>query len=88
MTQGTADERAVSGPFVELDAQLRIDGYRPGRPASHIAADDELVCTLHACRRCRATRLQYRPYLQSAQNGPRRYRMLAVCRLCGEAEEF
>jgi hypothetical protein len=89
MTQGTADDRAVSGPFDRLDAQLRRDGYRPGRPAADVAADDQLLCTLQACRRCRATRLDYRPYLRFAGDGLRsRYRMLAVCRRCGEAEEF
>ncbi len=89
VAQETTRRTAVTGPFADLDAQLRLDGYRPGRPAAFIAADDQLLCTLQACRRCRTTGLDYRPYLRPGDDGARPgYRMLAACRECGEAVEF
>jgi hypothetical protein len=80
---------AVVGPFAELDAELRRAGYRPQRPATAIAVEDELVCSLHACPACRTAGLDYRPYRRPAQPGERSgYRVLAVCPGCGRAEEY
>ena len=78
----------MQGMLTDLDRRLRSDGYRPGSPSAEVAAADAGVCAQIACRRCRLFGLDYRPYVRTPSGRDVPYRPLAVCRLCGQAEEF
>jgi hypothetical protein len=73
--------------FLELDAQLQAEGFRPGLPDAltpESVAIDRQMCARARCGRCHARGLQYRPYT----NEDGLYRVLASCPTCHSAEEF
>ena len=76
--------------FANIDRRLRAEGFEPRSPSGEVAAQDEGICVMLACRGCRRAGLAYRPYL-AARFGRRsreRYRPLAACDDCGQALEF
>lgn len=71
--------------LAELRGQLRAEGYQPGTPwhlPASVTAIDRYVCRRLRCAKCRQ-RCKYRPYCKG-----RSYRVLAICRACGWAEEM
>jgi hypothetical protein len=79
--------RPVVSSFLELDAQIQADGFRPGLPDTltpESVAIDRRMCARARCGRCHKRGLQYRPYT----NEDGLYRVLGVCPTCHCAEEF
>jgi hypothetical protein len=86
----TARGEAMLETFADLDQRLRAEGFEPRSPSGEVAAQDEGICVMLACRACRRAGLVYRPYL-TARFGRRsreRYRPVAACDDCGQALEF
>jgi hypothetical protein len=75
---------------VDLDRHMRAEGFERRAPSGEVAAQDEGVCAMLACRACRRGPLTYRPYVATASAcQPRaRYRPVAACDNCGQALEF
>jgi hypothetical protein len=80
----------VLGTFAELDQRLRAEGFERRVPSGEVAAQDEGICLMLACRGCRRAGLAYRPYMADHVGRRRRarYRPFAVCDHCGQAVEF
>jgi len=76
--------------FADLDRRLRAEGFERRAPSGEVAAQDEGICVMLACRGCRRGGLAYRPYLTPRfGSAPReRYRPVAACEDCGQALEF
>jgi hypothetical protein len=75
--------------FADLDRRLRAEGFEPRSPSGEVAAQDEGICVMLACRGCRRAGLAYRPYLTARRRRSReRYRPVAACDDCGQALEF
>jgi hypothetical protein len=75
--------------FADLDRRLRAEGFERRAPSGEVAAQDEGICFMLACRRCRRAGLAYRPYVAAVGCQPRaRYRPVAACDDCGQALEF
>jgi hypothetical protein len=75
---------------VDLERRLRAEGFEPRSPSGEVAAQDEGICVVLACRGCRRAGPAYRPY-RTARFGRRsreRYRPVAACDDCGQALEF
>jgi hypothetical protein len=75
---------------MELDQRLRAEGFELRAPSGEVAAQDEGICVMLACRRCRRAGLEYHPYLTTRAGSPprQRYRPVAACDDCGQALEF
>jgi len=86
----TAEGVAVLETFADLDRRLRAEGFEPRSPSGEVAAQDEGICVMLACRGCRRAGLAYRPYLTARFGRPprQRYRPVAACDDCGQALEF
>ena len=76
--------------FVDLDRRLRAEGFERRAPSGEVAAQDEGICIMLACRSCRRAGLAYRPYVTAGVGCPTRggYRPVAACDNCGQALEF
>lgn len=76
--------------FADLDRRLRAEGFERRAPSGEVAAQDEGICVMLACRGCRRAGLAYRPYLIPGVGCPPRgrYRPVAACDNCGQALEF
>jgi hypothetical protein len=80
---------AVLETFADLDRRLRAEGFEPRAPSGEVAAQDEGICFMLACRNCRRAGLTYRPYLARFERRSREhYRPVAACDDCGQALEF
>jgi hypothetical protein len=75
-----------------LDARARAllaDGFVPGAPSAAAAEIDCQVCSDADCPGCGHHGLDYPPFFRPALRGaPSSYMALAVCRACGQVEEF
>jgi hypothetical protein len=80
----------VLGTFEDLDQRLRAEGFESRAPSGEVAAQDEGICVMLACRGCRRAGLAYRPYMAARVGCERRerYRPVAACDNCGHALEF
>jgi hypothetical protein len=76
--------------FADLDRRLRAEGFERRTPSGEVAAQDEGICVMLACRGCRRAGLAYHPYLTAGVGSPprARYRPVAACDECGQALEF
>lgn len=76
--------------FADLDRRLRGEGFEPRAPSGEVAAQDEGICFMLACRRCRRAGLTYCPYLSQrcGRRSREQYRPVAACADCGQALEF
>ena len=75
--------------FADLDRRLRAEGFERRAPSGEVAAQDEGICLMLACRGCRRAGLAYRPYATATGCPPKgRYRPVAACDHCGHALEF
>jgi hypothetical protein len=76
--------------FADLDRRLCDEGFERRAPSGEVAAQDEGICRMLACRSCRRAGLAYRPYVTTAAGSPprTRYRPVAACDNCGKALEF
>jgi hypothetical protein len=76
--------------FADLDRRLRAEGFERRTPSGEVAAQDEGICVMLACRGCRRAGLAYLPYLTAGVGSPprARYRPVAACDDCGQALEF
>jgi hypothetical protein len=76
--------------FADLDRRLCAEGFEPRAPSGEVAAQDEGICRMLACRGCRRAGLVYRPYVTAGGGCPprARYRPVAACDDCGRALEF
>lgn len=76
--------------FADIDRRLRAEGFEPRSPSGEVAAQDEGICVMLACRGCRRAGLAYRPYLtpRFGRRSRERYRPVAACDACGQALEF
>jgi hypothetical protein len=76
--------------FADLDRRLRAEGFERRPPSGEVAAQDEGICVMLACRGCRRAGLAYRPYVTAGVGCPPRgrYRPVAACDNCGQALEF
>jgi hypothetical protein len=69
----------------DLERLFRREGFAPGLPRHVTEATvrtDKAICRRLRCPGCEGRGLEYRPW----QSG-RRYRALATCLACGDAEE-
>ena len=74
--------------YLEIAAQMVLDGYSVGAPSQEIEELDAPVAERYPCRQC-GGRMRYAGFHKPGQNGRcREYVALAICTACGHQVSF